>query len=770
VIADSIGITAETWLLGLGINGLLLVGSYWIARHGCKQPRGLNRAMATAVVFWTACTVGSEILGISGALARVPLLGWVILVAAIGYGLRWLRASVDRDPPHDATNGPLSWDELISLSLTLWASLLLGMRSLLLGVKVVSDGPIYHLYFAVRWWKAGRLLLVAAPFGENAATYFPANGDLWFAWLTTTWGGDRLARIGQVPFLYLASMAAFGCARLLGASRAASLVATCWFASSMPLLVFSFEPNVDTIFVAGYLLAAFFFLQAQRASEPFATYCLGALAAGLALATKPTAVVFIPPLLAVAIVGILVQSIPTRTKIVHTAVIALLPLVSGGFWFMRNWVLTGNPLYPLELRLLGRSVLTGWYGPEAMRTSPYFLPITDWRALGDILLAVLDPRLTPIWIASLFMGWAIKSTRTEGSNGRIAIFAALAVLNVALYWICIPYRTQQRFMLQALGLAVVPLAVLFDRGRWLRHAATFVLALHILTPQAWPFVAPGDTIPWDLTPLIPNAVGAPVMMSSRIVRAFESDLAKRSVVGLACAIGSGLAAFAMVWAWSRVAPRSPRFGGVLSSAVVSSVLFLGLGYLDVWRDLSDSRLDFYPAFPDFFAGWLNLEYRSGSSGARVAYAGTNIPYYLMARGLRNEVRYINIDRHRDWLLHDYHRSALARGHGHWANARPGWDRMQPDFQAWLDNLDAEGIELLVVTRANPGEGAHNVADVDNFPIERGWADSHPERFEILYGRQEHDPWFRLYRVRRSKAERSGRVDLTTDHGPRRAVE
>ena len=47
------------------------------------------------------------------------------------------------------------------------------MRSLLLAVKVVSDGPIYHLYFAARWWKAGRLILVAAPFGENAATYFP---------------------------------------------------------------------------------------------------------------------------------------------------------------------------------------------------------------------------------------------------------------------------------------------------------------------------------------------------------------------------------------------------------------------------------------------------------------------------------------------------------------------------------------------------------------------------------------------------------------------
>ena len=73
----------------------------------------------------------------------------------------------------------------------------LGMQSLLLPVKVVSDGPIYHLYFAVRWWKAGRLFPVASPFGENAATYFPANGDLWFTWLMVAWGGDRLAKIGE---------------------------------------------------------------------------------------------------------------------------------------------------------------------------------------------------------------------------------------------------------------------------------------------------------------------------------------------------------------------------------------------------------------------------------------------------------------------------------------------------------------------------------------------------------------------------------------------
>ena len=166
---------------------------------------------------------------------------------------------------------------------------------------------------------------MAAPFGENAATYFPANGDLWFTWLLATWGGDRLARVGQAPFLVLAAVAAYGCARTLGASRSASLVATCWFASSTPLLLYSFEPNVDTIFVAGYMMAAYFFLRAFGEQAGTAELCLGALAAGEALGTKAVGVVFIPPLLAVAALAILVRRMPRRTRLLQILAVLLVP-------------------------------------------------------------------------------------------------------------------------------------------------------------------------------------------------------------------------------------------------------------------------------------------------------------------------------------------------------------------------------------------------------------------------------------------------------------
>jgi hypothetical protein len=224
-------------LLGLALNGLLVLAAYWIARYGFMQPRGLAVGLGTAVVFWTATTIGLEALGAVGAIALVPMLAWTGLIAMAGGVVRWLRAFSDQGRPKEKPSTALSWDTRVCLALWLTAAIGLGMRSVLLAVKVVSDGPIYHLYFAARWWKAGRLFLVAAPFGENAATYFPANGDLWFTWLMASWGGDQLAKVGQAPFLVLAALAAYGCARLVGAGRSASLVATCWFASSTPLLL-----------------------------------------------------------------------------------------------------------------------------------------------------------------------------------------------------------------------------------------------------------------------------------------------------------------------------------------------------------------------------------------------------------------------------------------------------------------------------------------------------------------------------------------------------
>ena len=250
-----------TACLGLIANGLLIAGAWWLAGHGLRLATWLDRCLGASVLAFTWCLLGVEVLGTAGFLGiRTVLIASAVLFA-IGLAARQLRPLARPEPSRDDTAGePWSGDVLLALGLVAWTLAVLGMHSLLLPVKVVSDGPIYHLYFAARWWKAGRLFLVAAPFGESAATYFPANGDVWFTWLMVSWGGDRLAKVGQAPFLFLAAAAVFRMARTLGASRNSAIISTCWFVTSTPFLIFSFEPNVDTLFVAFYLIAVYFFL------------------------------------------------------------------------------------------------------------------------------------------------------------------------------------------------------------------------------------------------------------------------------------------------------------------------------------------------------------------------------------------------------------------------------------------------------------------------------------------------------------------------------
>jgi hypothetical protein len=243
-------------------------------------------------------------------------------------------------------------------------------------------------------------------------------------------------------------------------------------------------------------------------------------------------------------------------------------------------------------------------------------------------------------------------------------------------------------------------------------------------------------------------VGAPLPLFSKLAAMLRAEPDPGARMRSYLLLAEGCCAALVVWTARRLrrgAPDARFFRALFATSLVAAI---GAAAWKTGAPFQNSRQLFYPPF-DFYFGWMDLEGRSGASGTRLAYAGTNIPYYLFGTGLRNEVFYVNVDRHRDWLMHDYHRAARARRDPLWPNSRPGWDRAAPNYQDWLANLRARGIHLLVVTRADPGEGPHNIADTQKFPIERTWADSHPEDFEPLYGARQNDPFFRIYGVRGS---------------------
>src|SRR5262249_13043689 len=156
---------------------------------------------------------------------------------------------------------------------------------------------------------------------------------------------------------------------------------------------------------------------------------------------------------------------------------------------------------------------------------------------------------------------------------------------------------------------------------------------------------------------------------------------------------------------------------------ILALALVGVGA--AWRarsSLIDNRaLRFYPYWPEggYLDGWLHLESASGS-GSRVAYAGTNLAYYLFGLGLRNELRYVNVNDHADFRMHDYHALYAGRGESLATSSTPDWDRRDADEAAWLRNLRDQRIQLLFIGLTNRAGGEHNFYDAENFPIERTW--------------------------------------------------
>src|SRR5262249_14298104 len=158
------------------------------------------------------------------------------------------------------------------------------------------------------------------------------------------------------------------------------------------------------------------------------------------------------------------------------------------------------------------------------------------------------------------------------------------------------------------------------------------------------------------------------------------------------------------WLWSRPVRRAPvgRLLGTLVLLIVAVAIVYPRG--------ADPRTLFYPVFPEYYRGWLQLDAQAGPRGARIAYGGTKLPYYLLGIGLRNELCYVNLDEHGGWLMHDYHRQAQRLGRPTWPNPWPAWDRLHADYGQWLANLEARKIDLLVVASMGRPKGALPDAD------------------------------------------------------------
>lgn len=646
-------------------------------------------------------------IGVAVGIALIPgllgcLHGWSVLTAAglLAIGSALFARGRKKGPPF-----ALPADQRLLAAIAAATVVVFGLPFVLRTLMIVPvdwDSLTYHLFFPATWIQEGKLSFFPWLSPYNYVTFYPQNNELLIALLMVVLRNDLLAEAINLPLIALTAVAVGAlCVRLGGRSRdgwaAGLLTATIPALLSWGATGYS-EPLFNCCLLSSLLFTVKTFTD-DRSALPISAGLAG-LAAGLAMGTKylglPLAALVCLTVCAVPIV----RKVGWRTVLKTQAIFVFFLLASGGYWYLRNWLTTGNPIYPVPFLGLPfidnpqmpwkgasilanfRELLTGGYLLSALVSEPGLTRgCLGWKFF--LLLPLSAMGLIGLIIASLKR--LATGDRVQTATG---LFIAAAGLLTLYSYLASPYwgdlgwiHVNIRFSLPFFCLGLAAGLALFGRRLDYRGA----LALIVLGGLAldYPFLdlsipGTGDTI--ARLAVIPLAAVAMLMI-------LRSRKPRPAAVNAAVFLLAGLLIFSLHL-------REPNRYNQLynhSEVHVSSHAALTPG-----------------------AGIVELK---GLGPTVAVTADKQLEFLYIYLGRRLQRRAVYVQTH-DGPAGSY----LDPG---------GESRKRLDRQAWLTNLQKQKVDALVVQRWSKSP---------EWPVEYTWAKE--LGFPLLF-ENEHNAVFRL---------------------------
>ena len=330
-------------ILALGIS----IGAAFLS-FGTRTPGKL--LLGTAAGFPLVAVSAVLLTGVSGVLTIqwiVLFLVSVCLCAWLFPGvrtavLRPIRTEAPAQPHGQSTSDPLRAG--LALALTIAFVGVPIARSLVAGPNFGSDDFSYHAPSITEWMLHGQIVL--APYDYHS--YYPFNAEALATWFVLPFHRDGLVGLTGAYWLILLWLATFQLVIVLGGSRFYGVIAGALVIAAP--LVSSMATRFSSPDVAGVamILTAVTFLapdpgrtpSISRSSSVYAGLLLG-FALGCKVSYGLPLVVVLGWILFSSRVA---PSYSARARL--AAVVLVCSIITGAFWYVRNWSLTGNPLFP----------------------------------------------------------------------------------------------------------------------------------------------------------------------------------------------------------------------------------------------------------------------------------------------------------------------------------------------------------------------------------------------------------------------------------------
>lgn len=445
-MARASGLSFADYIEGLAffvaVFGAALAIGWLLTERIWGHLRGSARAVAFGVLATTALIAIHLLPGVLGVLSR-----WTVLAAAlIALAAVWrlvpgepLRRAAPRG--FERGSGRVSWVFALAGAglLALWSLTALYEQWALPSTGI--DTLTHHLPNVGAWiqhqtfWRIDQF----APFLANGN--YPHHGDVIFLGALLPWENDAFVRPLNWPYLALAGVAIYAIAAELRAPRAPSVLFAAAFCA-IPVVLRTAQSGAmtDMPMLAGLGAGVLFAIRHLRERRR-ADLVMAGLGLGLALGTKWYGVSSAVVVFVVWAGALLVLGGGLRRVAGQAAALGGVALASGGFWFLRNWIESGNPIYPAKVSLLGVTIFDA--PPDPVRDEFGFTifdyltdldvltgPILgDWREALDLpALAIVLGGLTALVLALR----AVRRRRDAASVAPLAL-AAMAVLLAAAY-------------------------------------------------------------------------------------------------------------------------------------------------------------------------------------------------------------------------------------------------------------------------------------------------------------------------------------------------
>ena len=301
----------------------------------------------------------------------------------------------------------------------------------------------YHLGALADYQRAGRIAFLPHDFYSNMPQL---TEMLYLLAMTTT--SDIAAKLLHWLFGVLGALAVYGVAQRLWSRRVGLMAAALYYCTPF-VQDLSQTARIDlaTAFLVTLAFGALV-VWCEESREHGALsernwVWLSALCAGAAVATKWTAipVVLLP---AIALLAV-------RRKFLLIPAYCLVMIIMVGPWLLKNWLVTGNPVYPLLCTWFPNP---HWSPQQATVFAARHYPKFGWKAVGDLFLlpwnfSFVEARAVPLLLMTAPLILFVRRVETTAARWAGGLF-------VGAYagWFCFTFHPW-RFLFPAFGMAAL---------------------------------------------------------------------------------------------------------------------------------------------------------------------------------------------------------------------------------------------------------------------------------------------------------------------------